>query len=82
MGVIFEEKRVYFNPDKNQHCLVFYMGGQHGPLRVSKLVCEHYLDWEVGEWTVTEDLTEIPKNWKKVGKVDREVNFYGYAKSK
>lgn len=78
----FSEKRVYFNPEKNQECFVYYMGGQHGPLKVSKLVCERYLDWEVGEWSEQANLSEIPSSWERVGTVARDTYFLGYINGK
>lgn len=77
---IFEEKRVYFNPDKAQYCFVYYMGGKHGSLNVSKLVCERYLNWEEGEWTETVTLNSIPKDWEKVGTTRRDSEFLSFAK--
>ena len=75
----FEHKRLYYSKEHEQYFLVFWVGGQHGPLAVSKLVLERFLGWEEGsEYTEEMNINAIPENCTYIKNVPRDFSLIKY----
>lgn len=75
----FEHKRLYYSKEHKQFFLVFWLGGNHGPLNVSKLVMERFLGWEEGsEYTEQMNIHAIPEDCTYIKNVPRDFDLHFY----